>query len=91
MRSNCKSVRKSSHVSLFWDRNKAIYGRREKSNLNRSKQSVATATNGAVKGSGSGSHGRTGRKKLGGRKQICPTFPDFARLLQKIFSGDDLF
>jgi hypothetical protein len=28
-------------------------------------------------------HGRTGRKKLGGRKQICPTFPDFARLLQK--------
>ena len=24
-------------MSLFWDRNKAIYGRREKSNLNRSK------------------------------------------------------
>jgi hypothetical protein len=37
------------------------------------------------------SHGRTERKKLGGRKQICPTFPDFARLFPKIFSGDYLF
>jgi hypothetical protein len=46
-------ARGNRRMFLFWDRNKAIYGRREKSNLNRSKQSVATATNGAVKGSGS--------------------------------------
>jgi hypothetical protein len=28
-------------------------------------------------------HGRTGRKKLGGQKEICPTFSDCARLLPK--------
>jgi hypothetical protein len=28
-------------------------------------------------------HGRTGRKKLGGRKEICPTFPDCARPVPK--------
>jgi hypothetical protein len=36
-------------------------------------------------------HGRTGRKKLGGRKQICPNFPDFARQVPKIFYGDNCF
>jgi hypothetical protein len=30
-------------------------------------------------------HGRTGRKKLGGRKEICPTFSDCARVVKKIF------
>ena len=30
-------------------------------------------------------HGRTGRKKLGGRTEICPTFSDCARVLKKIF------
>jgi hypothetical protein len=28
-------------------------------------------------------HGRTGRKKLGGRKEICPTFSDCARPVAK--------
>jgi hypothetical protein len=28
-------------------------------------------------------HGRTGRKKLGGRKEICPTFSDCARVVKK--------
>ena len=32
-------------------------------------------------------HGRTGRKKLGGRKQICPTFSDFAQQVPKKISG----
>ena len=32
-------------------------------------------------------HGRTGRKKLGGRKEICPTFSDCARVVQKNFPG----
>jgi hypothetical protein len=30
-------------------------------------------------------HGRTGRKKLGGRKEICPTFSDCARVVKKKF------
>ena len=30
-------------------------------------------------------HGRTGRKKIGGRKEICPTFSDWARVVKKIF------
>ena len=30
-------------------------------------------------------HGRTGRKKLGGRKQICPTFRILPDKCQKIF------
>ena len=30
-------------------------------------------------------HGRTGRKKLGGRKEICPTFSDCARVVKNIF------
>ena len=30
-------------------------------------------------------HGRTGRKKLGGRNEICPTFSDYARPVPKIF------
>jgi hypothetical protein len=30
-------------------------------------------------------HGRTGRKKLGGRKEICPTFSDCARVVKKNF------
>jgi hypothetical protein len=30
-------------------------------------------------------HGRTGRKKLGGRKEICPTFSDCARVFKKKF------
>jgi hypothetical protein len=30
-------------------------------------------------------HGRTGRKKLGGRKKICPTFSDCARVVKKNF------
>ena len=32
-----------------------------------------------------GMHGRTGRKKLGGRKEICPPFSDCARVVKKIF------
>jgi hypothetical protein len=31
------------------------------------------------------SHGRTGRKKLGGRKEICSTSSDCARVVKKIF------
>ena len=30
-------------------------------------------------------HGRTGRKKLGGRKEICPTFSDCALVVKKYF------
>ena len=30
-------------------------------------------------------HGRTGRKKLGGRKEICPTFSDCSRVVKKNF------
>jgi hypothetical protein len=30
-------------------------------------------------------HGRTGRKKLGGRKEICPTFSDYALVVKKKF------
>jgi hypothetical protein len=30
-------------------------------------------------------HGRTGRKKLGGRKEICPTFSDCALVVKKNF------
>jgi hypothetical protein len=30
-------------------------------------------------------HGRTGRKKLGGRKEICLTFSDCARVVKKNF------
>ena len=30
-------------------------------------------------------HGRTRRKKLGGRKEICPTFSDCARVVKKNF------
>jgi hypothetical protein len=30
-------------------------------------------------------HGRTGRKKLGRRKEICPTFSDCARVVKKNF------
>jgi hypothetical protein len=30
-------------------------------------------------------HRRTGRKKLRGRKEICPTFSDCARVVKKIF------
>jgi hypothetical protein len=30
-------------------------------------------------------HGRTGRKKLGGRKEICPTFSDCARVVKNNF------
>ena len=35
-------------------------------------------------------HGRTGRNKLGGRKEICPTFSDCARKLfvKQINFGD---
>jgi hypothetical protein len=36
-------------------------------------------------------HGRTGRKKLGGQKEICPTFSDCARLLPKNFWGTNKF
>jgi hypothetical protein len=32
-----------------------------------------------------GLHGRTGRKKLGGRKEICPTFSDCALVVKKNF------
>ena len=32
-----------------------------------------------------GLHGRTGRKKLGGRKEICPTFSDCARVVKNNF------
>jgi hypothetical protein len=28
-------------------------------------------------------HGRTGRKTFGGRKEICPTFLDCARVVKK--------
>jgi hypothetical protein len=28
-------------------------------------------------------HGRTGRKKIGGRKEICPTFSDCARIVKE--------
>jgi hypothetical protein len=34
-------------------------------------------------------HGRTGRKKLRGRKEICPTFSDCSRVVKK-FSGETL-
>ena len=30
-------------------------------------------------------HGRTGRKTLGWRKEICQTFSDCARVVKKIF------
>jgi hypothetical protein len=30
-------------------------------------------------------HGRTGRKKIGGRKEICPSFSHFARVVKKNF------
>ena len=30
-------------------------------------------------------HGRTERKKLAGRKEICPTFSDCARVVKKNF------
>ena len=30
-------------------------------------------------------HGRTGRKTLGGRKEICPTFFDCVRVVKKNF------
>jgi hypothetical protein len=32
-----------------------------------------------------GCHGCTGRKKLGGRKEIFPTFSDCARIVKKNF------
>jgi hypothetical protein len=32
-------------------------------------------------------HGRTGRKKLGGRKEICPTFSDCAHIVQNCCRG----
>jgi hypothetical protein len=35
-------------------------------------------------------HGRTGRKKLGGRKEICPTFSDYARPVPKIFFPEQI-
>jgi hypothetical protein len=35
-------------------------------------------------------HGRTGRKKLGGRKEICPTFSDFARPVPKFFFPEQI-
>ena len=35
-------------------------------------------------------HGRMGRKKLGGPKEICPTFPDCARPLPKRFLRNKL-
>ena len=34
------------------------------------------------------SPGRTGRKKLGGWKEICPTFSHFARVVKNIFRRD---
>jgi hypothetical protein len=30
-------------------------------------------------------HGRTGREKIRGRKEICPTFSDCARVVKKNF------
>ncbi|CAB3993878.1 zinc finger 664-like, partial [Paramuricea clavata] len=36
-------------------------------------------------------HGRTGRKKLGGRKENCPTFRDSARLVPKNFFRKNYF
>ena len=36
-------------------------------------------------------HGRTGRKKVGGRKEKCPTFRDSARLVPKKFFSEKLF
>ena len=30
-------------------------------------------------------HGRTGRKKIGGRKEICPTFSDCALVVKNNF------
>ena len=35
-------------------------------------------------------HGLTGRKKLGGRKEICPTFSDCARPVPKIFFPEQI-
>jgi hypothetical protein len=35
-------------------------------------------------------HGRTGRKKLGGRKEICPTFSDSARPVPKNFFPEQI-
>ena len=35
-------------------------------------------------------HGRTGRKKLGGRKEICPTFSDCARPVPKKFFPEQI-
>ena len=34
------------------------------------------------------SPGRMGRKKLGGWKEICPTFSDFSRVVKNIFRRD---
>ena len=36
-------------------------------------------------------HGRTGRKKVGGRKEKCPTFRDSARLVPKKFFQKNYF
>jgi hypothetical protein len=36
------------------------------------------------------SHGRTGRKKIGGRKEICPNFSDYARPVPKFFFPEQL-
>jgi hypothetical protein len=35
-------------------------------------------------------HGRTGRKKLGGQKEICPTFSDCARPVPKIIFLEEI-
>jgi hypothetical protein len=35
-------------------------------------------------------HGRTGRKKLGGRKEICPTFLDYAQPVPKNFFPEQI-
>jgi hypothetical protein len=35
-------------------------------------------------------HGRTGRKKLGGQKEICPTFSDCARPVPKKFFLEEI-
>jgi hypothetical protein len=41
---------------------------------------------------GKRAHGRTGRKKLGGRKEICPTFSDCTRPVpKKLFVEENNF
>ena len=49
------------------------------------KQAVLATFSIFMHNNSSQNHGRTGRKKLGGRKEICPTFSDCARVVKENF------